>query len=148
MTTSYHIGNVVCAIIEREGRFLIARRPLGKHLARKWEFPGSKVETGESEAEALERELIEELGVRMEIVERLMPVEHCYADRSLRLIAFHCRIAAGAPNAGEHEELRWIDIGEADDYDFPEADLPILAEYRQKIAASVQSLPGKRRGTA
>jgi len=137
------IGDVVCAIIERDGRFLIARRPEGKHLARKWEFPGGKVEPGESEAEALERELREELGVGVEIVERLTPVEHRYSDRSLRLIAFRCRIVAGVPDAGEHEELRWIEIGEADAYDFPEADLPILAEYRQKIAASPPPSPGK-----
>ncbi|NTW47245.1 MAG: (deoxy)nucleoside triphosphate pyrophosphohydrolase [Chlorobaculum sp.] len=134
------IGDVVCAIIERDGRFLIARRPTGKHLARKWEFPGGKVEAGESEAEALERELLEELGVRVEIVERLTPVEHSYPDRSLRLIAFRCRIAAGVPDAGEHEELRWIDIDEASEFDFPEADLPILAEYRLKTVAAQ---PGK-----
>ncbi|MGC8775555.1 MAG: (deoxy)nucleoside triphosphate pyrophosphohydrolase [Chlorobaculum sp.] len=129
------IGDVVCAIIERDGRFLIARRPEGKHLARKWEFPGGKVEeAGESEAAALERELQEELGVRVEIIERLIPVEYRYPDRSLRLIAFRCRIVDGVPDAGEHEELRWIEIDEAGSYDFPEADLPILAEYRQKIA--------------
>ncbi|RXK84987.1 (deoxy)nucleoside triphosphate pyrophosphohydrolase [Chlorobaculum sp. 24CR] len=138
-----YIGDVVCAIIERDGRFLIARRPAGKHLARKWEFPGGKVEAGESEAEALDRELLEELGVRVEILDRLTPVEHSYSDRSLRLIAFRCRIAAGVPDAGEHEELRWIEIGEADAFDFPEADLPILVEYRQKIAASSAPSPGK-----
>ncbi|WP_281279052.1 (deoxy)nucleoside triphosphate pyrophosphohydrolase [Chlorobaculum thiosulfatiphilum] len=130
------IGDVVCAIIERDGRFLIARRSAGRHLARKWEFPGGKVEVGESEAEALDRELMEELGVRVEIVERLTPVEHSYSDRSLRLIAFRCRIVSGEPDSGEHEELRWIEIGEAGDFDFPEADLPVLAEYRQKTVAA------------
>lgn len=133
-----HIGDVVCAIIERDGRFLIARRPAGKHLARKWEFPGGKVEAGESEVEALKRELLEELGVRVEILERLTPVEHRYPDRSLRLIAFRCRISAGVPDAGEHEALRWIGIDEACEYDFPEADIPILAEYRLKSL----SVPG------
>ncbi len=135
------IGDVVCAIIERDGRFLIARRPEGKHLARKWEFPGGKVEAGESEAAALDRELQEELGVRVEIIERLTPVEHSYPDRSLRLIAFRCRIVDGVPDAGEHEELRWIEIDEAGAYDFPEADLPILAEYRLKIVAVPPGAP-------
>jgi 8-oxo-dGTP diphosphatase len=129
------IGDVVCAIIERDGRFLIARRSAGRHLAHKWEFPGGKVEAGESEAEALERELLEELGVRVEIFERLTPVDHRYPDRSLRLIAFRCRIVDGVPDAGEHEELRWIEIDEASEYEFPEADLPILTEYRLKIDA-------------
>jgi 8-oxo-dGTP diphosphatase len=130
-----HIGDVVCAIIERKGgQFLIARRTEGRHLALKWEFPGGKVEPGESETDALERELFEELQVRVEIIERLTPVEHRYPERSLRLIAFRCRIVEGLPVAADHEELRWIGIDEADGYDFPEADLPILAEYRLKKA--------------
>jgi 8-oxo-dGTP diphosphatase len=126
-----HIGDVVCAIIERDGRFLIARRPAGRHLERKWEFPGGKAEPGESESDALHRELMEELGVRVGIIERLTPVEHAYPDISLRLIAFRCRIIEGIPVARDHEELRWIGIDEAEEYDFPEADEPILAEYRQ-----------------
>jgi 8-oxo-dGTP diphosphatase len=136
MSTLLHIGDVVCAIIEREERFLIARRSSGRHLAHKWEFPGGKVEPGESEVEALRRELLEELGVTVEMIERLTPVEHRYPDRSLRLIAFRCKIIEGAPQAGEHEELRWIGIDEARDYDFPEADIPILAEYRLKRASA------------
>ncbi len=135
MSAVLHIGDVVCAIIERDDQFLIARRSSGRHLARKWEFPGGKVEAGESEVEALQRELQEELGVRVEIIERLTPVEHIYPDRSLRLIAYRCRITGEVPQAGEHEELRWIGINEACEYDFPEADIPVLAEYRLKIAA-------------
>lgn len=124
------IGDVVCAIIERDGRFLIARRGEGRHLARKWEFPGGKVEPGEDEIDALRRELREELQVEVEITERLTPVAYAYPDRSLRLIAWRCRLVDGEPYAGEHEELRWIGIDEAGSYDFPEADLPVLAEYR------------------
>lgn len=136
-----HIGDVVCAIIERDGKFLIARRPDdGRHLARKWEFPGGKVEPGEPEVEALARELREELAVEVEIVERLTPVEHRYPSLSLRLIAFRCRLAGGVPQAGAHEEFRWIGIDEAAGFDFPEADLPILAEYRRKTAGPL-SLP-------
>ena len=136
MSAVLHIGDVVCAIIERDDQFLIARRSSGRHLARKWEFPGGKVEAGESEVEALHRELREELGVRVEILERLTPVEHCYSDRSLRLIAYRCRITGGAPKAGEHEELRWISIDETHQYDFPDADIPVLAEYRLKKASA------------
>jgi len=129
-----HIGDVVCAIIERDGKFLIARRPDdGRHLARKWEFPGGKVEPGESAISALARELCEELEVEVEIGEQLMPVEHRYPELSLRLIAFRCCLKSGTPQAGAHEELRWIGIDEVADYDFPEADLPILAEYRMRL---------------
>ena len=131
-----HIGDVVCAIIECDGRFLIARRTEGRHLALKWEFPGGKVEPGESEVEALERELFEELQVRVEVIERLTPVEYSYPERSLRLIAFRCRIVDGSPVATDHEELRWISIDDASGYDFPEADLPILAEYRLKLLSA------------
>ena len=137
MSAVLHIGDVVCAIIERDERFLIARRSSGRHLAHKWEFPGGKVEAGESEVAALQRELQEELGVSVEIIERLTPVEHCYPDRSLRLIAYRCSISDGVPLAGEHEELRWIGIDEVREYDFPEADIPILAEYRLKKAAVI-----------
>jgi 8-oxo-dGTP diphosphatase len=128
-----HIGDVVCAIIENDDRFLIARRPAGRHLERKWEFPGGKAEQGESEHDALRRELMEELGVSVEIIERLTPVEHSYPDLSLRLIPFRCRIIEGTPVACDHEELRWIGIDEACDYDFPAADAPVLAEYRRRI---------------
>lgn len=132
-----HIGDVVCAIIERDGKFLIAQRPDdGRHLGRKWEFPGGKVEAGESEVAALIRELREELAVEVEIAERLTPVEHRYSSLALRLIAFRCRLTSGEPQTRAHEELRWIGIGDAFGYDFPEADLPILAEYRQKTALS------------
>jgi len=127
------IGEVVCAIIERDGKFLIARRPEGRHLAKKWEFPGGKVEPGEDEISALRRELREELQVEVDIIDRLTPVEHTYPDRSLRLIAWRCSLAGGEPNAGEHEELQWIGIDEAHKYDFPEADIPVLAEYERKI---------------
>jgi 8-oxo-dGTP diphosphatase len=136
LSTPPHIGDVVCSIIERDGRFLIARRPAGRHLERKWEFPGGKVDPGESEASALERELHEELQIRVEILERLTPVEHDYADLSLRLIPFRCRIVEGSPIALDHEELRWITIDEASDYDFPEADAPILEEYRRRRGVS------------
>jgi 8-oxo-dGTP diphosphatase len=131
-----HIGDVVCAIIERDGKFLIARRREGRHLERKWEFPGGKAEAGESEFEALERELYEELRVRVEILERMTPVEHVYPELSLRLIPFRCRIEEGTPLACDHEELRWIGIEEASGYDFPEADAPILAEYRERLEAT------------
>jgi 8-oxo-dGTP diphosphatase len=135
-----YIGDVVCAIIERDGRFLIARRTEGRHLALKWEFPGGKVEPGESEVNALERELFEELQVRVEIIERLTPVEYSYPERSLRLIAFRCRIVDGVPVATDHEELCWVGIDEASSYDFPEADLPILAEYRLKMVSAYGSV--------
>jgi 8-oxo-dGTP diphosphatase len=125
-----HIGDVVCAIIEQDGRFLIAQRPKGKSLSMKWEFPGGKVQEGESHTVALSRELHEELLIEVAIIQPLTPVNHAYGDFSLRLVPFRCRITAGTPVATEHERLEWIGIDEACLYDFPEADIPVLEEYR------------------
>lgn len=124
-----HIGDVVCAIIEKSDRFLIAQRPLGKSLASMWEFPGGKIKSNESEQIALQRELREELNVQVEILQRLTPCFHAYNDFSLRLIPYLCTLKEGEPEALEHKALRWITPDEISLYDFPEADLPVLAEY-------------------
>jgi 8-oxo-dGTP diphosphatase len=133
MNLKHHIGDVVCAIIENSGKFLIAQRPAGKPLAYRWEFPGGKVHEGETEISALSRELREELSIEVEIIERLTPVVHEYTDFSLRLIPFRCRIIRGIPVTNEHESLVWISMDESDRYEFPEADVPVLDEYRVKL---------------
>ncbi|NTV92967.1 MAG: (deoxy)nucleoside triphosphate pyrophosphohydrolase [Chlorobiaceae bacterium] len=130
-----HIGDVVCAIIERNGRFLIARRPEGKTFALKWEFPGGKVESGESPQDALHRELAEELGVVVEILQQLTPVFYSYSDFSLQLIPYRCLILSGEPVPVEHAALEWISVDGAAFYDFPEADAPILEEYRMLVGS-------------
>ncbi|MBM3162442.1 MAG: (deoxy)nucleoside triphosphate pyrophosphohydrolase [Chlorobi bacterium] len=131
MDPVHHIGDVVCAIIERNGRFLIAQRPEGKTLACKWEFPGGKLDAGEDEPAALYRELREELDITVRIEQRLTPVFHAYETFSLRLVPFVCSLASGEPVLHEHRALAWITTGMIDAYDFPEADLPVLEEYRQ-----------------
>ena len=127
-----YIGTVVCAIIERGGGFLVARRPEKKCFGSCWEFPGGKVHEGESETEALHREIAEELGTAVRILERLTSRFHAYADFSLTLVPFRCVLSGPEPRPIEHRELRWITIGEAAEYDFPAADLPVLDEYRVK----------------
>ena len=88
---------VVCAIIEKDGLFLIAQRPYGKSLGGKWEFPGGKIEINESEQEALRREIREELGVDRDIGIRLTPSTHDYPDFTVHLIPYLCRIISGDP---------------------------------------------------
>ncbi len=124
-----HIGDVVCAIIEKEGLFLVAQRPEGKALASLWEFPGGKVHENEREEAALHRELLEELGVSVHIVQRLTPCFHAYREFSLTLIPFRCTLAEGEPRALEHKALRWIAPDEIPAYSFPAADVPVLEEY-------------------
>jgi 8-oxo-dGTP diphosphatase len=131
-----HIGDVVCAIIEKDGKFLIAQRPKGKSMASLWEFPGGKVHTNETEESALLRELQEELGITVKILQRLTPVLHKYPEFSLMLIPYRCLLQEGEPKALEHADLRWITPGEICLYAFPEADLPVLEEYLEYFRSS------------
>ncbi|TCD48789.1 (deoxy)nucleoside triphosphate pyrophosphohydrolase [Chlorobium sp. N1] len=130
-----HIGEVVCAIVERDGRFLIARRPEGRPLGGLWEFPGGKVEPGETPRQALHRELMEEMRIRVEILAPLTPVEHAYPDFSLRLVPFRCSLVSGEPVLAEHDDLAWISCDMLSSYRFPEADLPVLEEYLRLVGA-------------
>ncbi|NNK95380.1 MAG: (deoxy)nucleoside triphosphate pyrophosphohydrolase [Desulfobacterales bacterium] len=124
-----HIGEVVCAIIEDKGRFLIAQRPSDHQLANKWEFPGGKVGDGEASFEALEREINEELDLIVEIIDQLTPNDHSYPNFSLTLIPFRCSIIEGVPDPTEHQQIAWVTIDMIDSYEFSPADIPILNEY-------------------
>jgi 8-oxo-dGTP diphosphatase len=116
-------------VIDGAGRLLACRRPQGKHLGGKWEFPGGKVEDGESPAAALVRELEEELGVTVDIGRALTPVVWDYGRGPIRLHPFVCRIAAGELHPHEHEEIRWCASDELPTLDWAAADVPILAEW-------------------
>jgi 8-oxo-dGTP diphosphatase len=120
--------SVVCAIIEDEaGRFLLAKRPKGKCLGGFWEFPGGKLEEGESIEAALVRELQEELLIQTEIFQILEMVEHHYEKPSIRLIPCRARILSGVPTALEHSEIGWFSNHEIDRSALAPADVPILA---------------------
>lgn len=127
---------VVCALIEHEGRVLLARRPAHKHLGGKWEFPGGKIETGESPAAALVRECAEELACQIEVGAELPSVTHAYPDRTIVLLPFVCRLApdSAAPHAAEHSALAWVEAERMSDYDLPAADAPIVAAYLARRA--------------
>jgi len=120
------VTEVVAAVIERDARILIARRPAGSHLAGLWEFPGGKPVPGESHADALRREIREELGVVVQVGERIETVEWDYGDRRLRLIFFRCRVQ-GEPRPLEGQELAWVAPADLPRYDFPPADAALIA---------------------
>ncbi|MCS6243884.1 MAG: (deoxy)nucleoside triphosphate pyrophosphohydrolase [Opitutus sp.] len=122
---------VVCALIERDGHVLMAQRPAHKHLGGKWEFPGGKIEPGESPEAALHRELDEELGCSVEIICPLLPHTHAYASVTVHLMPFVTRLlpTSGEIRAREHAALRWVPACELAGLDLPEADRPIIAEY-------------------
>ena len=128
-----HIGDVVCAIIEHDDHFLIAQRPPGDSLEFKWEFPGGKVTPGESADDAIKREILEELNTVIEIKTSLSPNEHSYENLSLNLIPFCCSIIKGSPQPLEHSFIAWVNKDTVKQYEFAEADIPILIEYLSKM---------------
>ncbi len=124
---------VVAAVItDSAGRVLLAQRPAQKHLALKWEFPGGKVEAGETPEEALRRELREELGIEVAIVRPLPRFTHDYGTVVIAMQPFGCRLAAGSPPPYpyEHVALAWVAIHDLGAYDLAPADLPVVAALR------------------
>ncbi len=120
-------------ILDEAGRLLACRRPEGKHLGGKWEFPGGKVEDGESPAGALVRELEEELGVAVDIGQALTPVVWDYGRGPIRLHPFVCRIVAGELHPHEHEEIRWCEKDDLGELDWAAADVPVLEEWSRLV---------------
>ena len=114
---------VVAAVLSDGERFLVTRRRSGR-----WEFPGGKVEPGEGLAEALVRELKEELTIEVRVGERLIRVEHAYPDRRVILHALACRLIRGRPRAVGVQEVSWLRVEEMASLDFLEADYAIIKE--------------------
>jgi mutator protein MutT len=117
---------VVAAIIRRDGLLLLTRRRSDAHLPNLWEFPGGKVEPGESFIEALRRELLEELGVHAEIHDEYYTTIHHYPTKSVDLHFFNCTIIEGEPRAIEVAEFRWVKPSDLSSYEFPKADLELV----------------------
>lgn len=116
---------VVAAIIWHEGRYLICQRPAHKARGLLWEFPGGKVEPGETPEEAIIRECREELDTTLEPLGIFTEVTHQYPDLCIHLSFLRCRVQSGQPRALEHAAIRWIRPEEASAYDFCPADLSI-----------------------
>ena len=123
---------VVAAVVEQDGSYLITRRLEGTHLAGLWEFPGGKILPGEKPENALKRELMEELGVGATVGERIETVDWSYPERSVRLLFFRC-VLEGEPKPLEGQAMRWATPAELGTYRFPDAD-----------AALIERLSGRR----
>ncbi len=123
---------VVCALILSKDRVLLARRPEGRRLGGLWEFPGGKIEAGETAEAALHRELREELGCVVEIRERLPDTRHEYDWGAILLIAFVCvlRPDSPEPRALEHSALEWAAWEEIKDDELAPADVPVAVLLR------------------
>lgn len=120
---------VACALVDADGRVLIAQRPQGKQLAGLWEFPGGKIEPGETPEAAVVRELREELGIetRIACLAPLTFASHSYDTFHLLMPLYVCRRFEGTPMALEHEAIKWVRPARLRDYPMPEADIPLVA---------------------
>ncbi|HXW60332.1 MAG TPA: (deoxy)nucleoside triphosphate pyrophosphohydrolase [Myxococcota bacterium] len=119
---------VVAALIRKDGKVLLTQRWPGRHLGLTWEFPGGKVEEGEEDLEALERELKEELGVTAKIGSCCFETRHGYGSREVHLLIFRCKLIQGTPRAIDVKAMEWADISTLMDRKFPPADLLFVQE--------------------
>lgn len=117
---------VCCAVVIENGLVLIARRSGKMSMPDKWEFPGGKIEDGEDPKNCLRREIEEELGVKIFIGDLLGTFMHDYPGFSIILHAFSVKIQSGNLFCQEHSELKWVNPSELRNFDFTEADLPIV----------------------
>ncbi|WP_270725363.1 (deoxy)nucleoside triphosphate pyrophosphohydrolase [Shimia sp. Alg240-R146] len=126
--------SAVC-LIDVDGRILLAQRPEGKSMAGLWEFPGGKVEPGETPEVALIRELEEELGINtwQSCLAPLTFASHTYDDFHLLMPLFACRKWEGTPRAREGQVLKWARPEKLRDFDMPPADLPLIPMIRDWV---------------
>ena len=117
---------VVAALLVRDGKLMIAQRPAGKHMAGKWEFPGGKIEKGETPERALERELWEELGVKTQTGRIYHAIHHSYPEKDILLLFYRSRLIEGEPRPIEEADIRWIEEAQIRDFDWAEADAPLI----------------------
>ena len=120
------------ALIDVEGRVLLAKRPEGKSMAGLWEFPGGKVEPGETPETALIRELQEELGIDtwQSCLAPLTFASHAYDDFHLLMPVFACRKWQGIPRSREGQALKWVRANDLGNFPMPPADIPLIAVMR------------------
>ncbi len=117
---------VTAAVLEKDGRVLIARRKRGDRLADKWEFPGGKIEEGETPEVCLRRELREEFGIDVAVGGFVGQSRHAYPHVEIDLLAYRATHVSGDFELYEHEEIRWVYPADFHRYDFSAADLPIV----------------------
>ncbi len=125
---------VACAIIEKDGLILAAQRSEIMSLPLKWEFPGGKIEAGETASDCLHRELREELGVDIKIHAALPPTLWQYPDFAVCLHPFVCTLETFDLQMHEHKAICWLTPEELPSLDWAEADIPIIRDYLQYFA--------------
>ena len=132
MASRIHVA--VGVLIDSKGSVLLTRRLKGTHLAGYWEFPGGKVEAGESVQTALARELEEELGTRIGETVPLMTVSHDYGEKQVLLDVHQVKDWNGEPHGAEGQPLAWVDAGSLDEFKVPEANAEIMLRVKALLA--------------
>jgi mutator protein MutT len=120
---------VTAAVVERDGRFLVTRRPAGAHLGGFWEFPGGKCHDAESLETCLRREVLEELDAAVDVRDEIYTVTHVYAERTVELHFFACDLAA-EPRPVLGQEMRWVARKDLRPEEFPPADAELIGRLR------------------
>ena len=128
------VVEVAAGLICRDGRYLIARRKPGVHLAGFWEFPGGKREPGETLEECLQRELFEELSVRVDMPVPYRNIRHEYPEKTVEIHFFRCAIEEGLATPLDCAELRWVLPHELPLFEFPPADRAIIEALQREAA--------------
>lgn len=135
------IITVVAGLIREGDRILICQRPAGKARGLLWEFPGGKVEVGESKEAALIRECREELGVTLEVGKVYAELTYEYPDVTVRLTLFEARIGEGVPRRIEHADVKWIKPEEITEYPFCPADKEICGKISKSVVGRPRAKP-------
>lgn len=132
-----NVIQVAAAVIECEGRYLITKRGLGTHFPGYWEFPGGKLEHGESLETCLMRELREELGAEIKGPIRFMVIQHEYPDKTVELNFFFCSLIPGEIKPLGCADFRWVFAGELSSFTFLPADQPVVEKLQERHQGDV-----------
>lgn len=137
-TAADSLVHVAVGVIRRDQRILLSRRAADAHQGGLWEFPGGKLEPGESLLEGLARELKEELGITVQAAdcEPLLKIEHDYGDKQVCLDVCWVNDFAGQPEGCEGQPLQWVSIDQLDNYPLPAANAAIVAAIHQAVCAT------------
>ncbi len=127
MTSTLPHKQIGVAVIWNDtAQILIDKRKLTGSMGGLWEFPGGKIEAGETVAECIVREIREELGIEIAVGEHLISIDHTYPDFLLTLIVHNCHHLSGIPQPIECDEVKWVNVSELDNYQFPVANSVII----------------------
>lgn len=121
---------VTAAIILRDKAILIAQRALGQNLATKWEFPGGKIEAGETPQECLKREIKEELNVEIEVLDFFAESIYAYDRGTIKLMSFWCKWLSGDLTLNVHSRFEWVNLHQLGLYDYAPADIPLVEKLK------------------